>query len=220
MIQAHGGYASTPNSIGGGSGGAILLHGVSVMFGGIVDAGGGDGMTGAGGGGGGRVAIQAMINPDTSTISVRGGQGGNGGYAGVGVISFARPVLAPTNLDCGSIPVGSGVTVSMIIQNTGDAGSFINGQFPAASAPFARVGTGIFSGLKQNAYTACPYTFHPTAIGPFSQNLMFLSNAGPVSVTISGTGVSVCRADFNADGLFDGQDIPAFVTGLLNGTCP
>ncbi len=110
-----------------------------------------------------------------------GGGGGAAGYAGV--ITLVWPVLAPTSLNCGSVPVGSSVTVNMIIQNTGGAGSFINGQFPAASAPFARVGTGIFSGLSQNTDTACPYTFTPAAAGPFSQNLVFLSDAGAVNVT-------------------------------------
>jgi hypothetical protein len=183
---------------GGGSGGAILLHGRSVTFGttgnAISAAGGNSGAAGNGSsGGGGRVAIQTSVINGASGISVAGGTSGTPGFAGV--ITVVQPTLTPTNLDFGSIPVGSSITLGMIVQNTGAAGSFINGQFPAAAAPFARVGAGTFSDLKQNAYTACPYTFTPAAPGPFSQTLNFLSNGGNTQVTISGVGVSTAPAN-------------------------
>ena len=160
-----------------------------MRLGGTINAHGGNGGEGRGfgdGGGGGRIAIQAVAKPDATGTSVAGGSGGTAH----GVVFFAQPTLMPTNLDFGFVPIGSSITVNLTIQNTGDARSFINGQFPAASAPFARVGTGIFSGLKPNASTTCAYTFAPAAVGPFSQSLKFLSNAGPVSVTISGTGIT------------------------------
>ena len=64
------------------------------------------------------------------------------------MIALSQPVLAPTTLDFGSVAVGTSATLGMIITNTGTDGSFINGSFPAASAPFARVGNPVFSGLK------------------------------------------------------------------------
>lgn len=190
---------NTSFSGGGGSGGAILLHGASVSFGTIgnsisaAGAIGGGGGTSAGGGGGGRVAIQTAVNNGSSGISVAGGGGTNSGAAGV--ISLVQPVLTPTSLDFGNVPIGSSVTRNMIITNTGSAGSFINGQFPVASAPFARVGTGIFSGLKPNEFAACPYTFTPSSIGGFGAGAMFLSNAGSVVVTLSGTCVPAVAND-------------------------
>jgi hypothetical protein len=96
----------------------------------------------------------------------------------------------------------------MIIKNTGAAGSFINGSFPAASGPFARVGNPVFGGLKQDALTTCEYSFNPPELGPFSQTLTFLSNAGAIAVTIRGVGVagyptsalaSTVRADAQPD---------------------
>ncbi len=210
LINANGGAGGTSVNIfigGGGSGGAILLHGSTITLGAFIQANGGNGF---GGGGGGRIAVQAAANPGTP-FDVTGGN-----YQGEpGVISFAQVELSTTNLDCGSVPVGSSITVNMIVQNTGDAGSFINGQFPAAAAPFTRSATGIFSSLKQNAFTACPYTFTPAAIGPFSQTLSFLSNAGPVTVTISGNGE--CPADFNNDGSIDFFDYLDFVDAFSLG---
>ncbi|HYC53459.1 MAG TPA: choice-of-anchor D domain-containing protein, partial [Candidatus Binatia bacterium] len=174
---------------GGGSGGAVLLHATTVTLGGAINAQAGNGGIGRGNGddgGGGRIVIQATADPGTEGISVAGGS--LGGSPRVGVIAFIRPTLTPTNLDYGSVPVGSSITTAITIRNTGDEGSFINGQFPAASAPFARVGTGIFTGLKTDASTTCEYTFAPTAVGAFSQKIEILSNAGAMSVTISGTG--------------------------------
>ena len=178
---------------GGGGGGAVLLHGVTVTLGGTINAHGGNGGKGRGfgmAGGGGRIAIEAIAKPDTTGISVAGGFCASIQNGANGVVFFAQPTLTPTNLDFGSVPVGSSITVNMTIQNTGGAESFINGQFPAVSAPFARVGSGLFSGLRQDAHSTCAYSFAPTAVGPFSQDLAFLSNAGPVSVTISGTGIT------------------------------
>lgn len=219
---------------GGGSGGGILLHAyiltlpsgsssvtanggtgggaLSLVSGGGGGYGGNGGSGsffpgGGGGGGGGRVAIQSVNVPDTSGIAVSGGSSTPGGNPGVaGVITSARVALTPTNLDFGSVPVGTSKTLGMLIQNTGDAGTSVNGRFPDASAPFTRMGAGVFSSLHVGEYKAVPYTFTPSSVGSFSQELTFLSNAGPVTVTISGTGVSDCPSDINGDGEIDFAD--------------
>lgn len=83
----------------------------------------------------------------------------------------------------------------MGIQNTGQTGSFINGQFPSAAGAFARVGTGVFSGLKTGESAGCPYTFTPSAVGGTATFVMFLSNAGPATVLLTGAGVPVVAND-------------------------
>ncbi len=178
---------------GGGSGGAVLLHGSTMTLGGTFDARGGSGGQGRGNGdngGGGSIAIQATAMPDSHGTSITGGFTDQDGHQRRG-IRFARPALTPVNLDLGNVPIGTSITVAMTIRNTGDEGSFLNGQFPVASAPFARVGPGIFTGIEGGESIACEYTFAPSAIGSFDQEIVFLCNAGPARVKISGTGVGV-----------------------------
>lgn len=176
---------------GGGSGGAILVHAGVVMLNGTINANGGAGLKG-GGGGGGRVAIQSAIDPGISGISVMGGSSVYGSGGGSGVITRCQPVLAPTTLNFGSVAVGASATLGLLISNTGTVGSVVNGSFPAASGPFARVGSPVLSGLKKDALTACEYSFTPPGLGPFSQSLTLFSNAGPIAVTLQGTGGADC----------------------------
>jgi hypothetical protein len=191
-VNANGGNSAGSRDGGGGSGGAVLVHGAVVSLNCTINANGGVPLFKGGGGGGGRVAIQATSDPGTAGISVVGGSSSYGFGGSVGVITFSQPVLTPTTLDFGSIVVGTSSTHGMIIKNTGAAGSFINGSFPAASAPFARVGNSVFGGLKQDALTTCEYSFTPLELGSFSQTLTFLSNAGPIAMTIRGVGVAGC----------------------------
>ncbi|MBL0927635.1 MAG: hypothetical protein IBJ11_08280 [Phycisphaerales bacterium] len=182
------GKSDLAGGAGGGSGGAILLHGRTVTLGGTIRAHGGDGGEGRGIGmsaDGGRVSIQATTDPGTAGISVAGGRV-NGAE---GAITFLRPALTTRTLEFGSVPIGSQATAQLVVENSGHAGSCINGQFPDAAAPFARTGSGAFSGLQPTAAMTCAYTFRPTSAGPVSQTLTLVSNSGPVSVTIRGVGV-------------------------------
>ncbi len=194
---------------GGGSGGAVLLHASTLLLGGSINAIGGTGggsvpCIGFGGtGGGGRIAMQATNNPGTAGIA-----------AGGGTIAFAQIALpTATNLNFGSVALGTTATANMNIQYNGPAGSVSIGQFPDAFGPFTRIGTGTFS-VAAGATTTCPYTFSPTAIGPFSQNLTVLTNAGPVNVTISGTCIantsSPCEPFFGAPTFSAAGTNPAF----------
>lgn len=100
---------------------------------------------------------------------------------------------------------GSG-TLGLVLRNAGDADTSISGRLPDAGVPFARVGTGVFSGVKPDRPGAVEYTFAPTAVGPFSETLIVESNAGNVAVTLRGTGGSVA-ADFVIEGDVDLADL-------------
>ena len=201
---------------GGGSGGGVLLHARNVTLPAAanrINASGGSGVN-AGGGGGGRVTIQSVNTPILTGVSVAPGVGGASIIPFAGVITSARVTLTTTTLDFGSVPIGSSKTLGMLISNAGDANTALNGVFPTATAPFARVSaTGAFSALHTCEYKAATYTFSPTSIGPFSQTLIFASDGGNSAVTIRGDGVpaTTCPADFDGDGTVDFFDYDAFV---------
>ncbi len=206
-----GGLGISAGSGGGGSGGAILIHGSSILLGSLQAAGGaGSGTTAkGGGGGGGRISFQAVFNPGASGVSVAGGSGGHAGSAGV--ISFVAGLIESSNLDFGNVNVGATKSMDLTIQNVGDPNSALNGMFPAAAAPFARVGAGVFSDVQSGQSRINSYSFHPVAAGPFSQQLTFLSDGGPATVVLQGNGVLACPADLNHDGLVDDADFSIFV---------
>jgi len=129
-----------------------------------------------------------MSMPDPAATSMNTGTVARDGPQQREVL-FARAILSPENPDVASATVGSRSTIVLIIRNTGQDGSFLNGQFPAATAPFTRVGSGIFSGIKAGGSATCEYAFSPSAAGTFDQKIDFLSNAGPASVTLSATSV-------------------------------
>ncbi len=223
VISVAGAAPGTPNggfAPGGGSGGGVLLHAASTVPGTIIARGGDAASTVNGSGGGGRVAIQALSDPGTTGISVAPGTG----YptATAGVISFRAVSVAVANIDFGNVAVGSSRTMFLPVQNTGATGSYANGEFPGAAAPFARVGPSLFTGLKPGVVMAGAYTFTPMTAGPSSQTLPMSTDAGTMMVTLTGVGAApVCRGDFNLDGTFDGQDVQGFVSALVSGqTCP
>lgn len=243
-VGVNGGSAATNGAGGGGggSGGGVLIHAPLVTLGTSIDASGGNGgsggfgpssTAGAGGGGGagGRVVIQSTSPPALVGIVAAAGAGGPrasggngtaqpGAAGGAGTVVNLRAVLTATDLDFGDVPVGSSKTLGMLITNTGDPGTVINGRFPADVAPFNRnSSTGIFSGLRVGTFQAATYTFAPTSIGTFSQTLTFSSNGGPATVTIRGRGVSRCAADFDQSGVANVGDIFSFLSAWFSG-CP
>jgi hypothetical protein len=212
--QGHGGDA--------GSGGGVLIHaGTIVALSGISAVGGNGGGGGtSNGGGGGRIAVQSTNLPATTFFNVSGGTGAAGNGAN-GIITNARAQLVPIDLDFGDVRVGQTKTLFMAIQNTGDADTSVNGLFPDTLAPFSRAGNALFTGLHPGEFKAAPYSFMPTAVGPYSQTALFISDGGSVSVHITGSGVSGCgSADFNGDGdVGTDADIAAFFRVLAGGSC-
>lgn len=224
---------------GGGSGGGLLLHGATVILGGTIDCSGGAGGAGGngsgaaggnggGGGSGGRVSIQSVSPPVVSNITVAGGTSGAGGTGsssgtaglsgGAGNIVNVAGVLTPMTLDFGSVEVGTSKVLAMEVGNTGGANSSINGRFPTAAAPFARIGTGVFSALRRDRSTCNEYSFSPTTSGPFQQTLTFVSDGGNSTVIIKGYGY--CRSDLNNDLFVDDADFTLFADDYNTLLCP
>lgn len=224
---------------GGGSGGGLYLHGATVVLGGAINCNGGNGGnggtsssakggSGGGGGAGGRVFIQSTSAPTLTGINVSGGTAGTAGTGslngtaghngGAGSTTNVAATLTTTTLDFGTVTVGTSKTLGMVIGCTGAANTAINGRFPAATAPFARVGTGIFSNLSQGRKTTNEYTFTPTHAGPYQQTLTFLSDGGNATVIIKGYGD--CRSDLNQDLMVDDADFVAFAADYEALLCP
>jgi hypothetical protein len=203
----------------GGSGGGVIIHGaiVQVSHGVVINARGGKNNYGFVGGGG-RIALHAPEILSAGTMSVAAGGAG----ATSGSFVKVHPTISIPNLDFGPVPLNTPKTLYMAAGNTGDSGTSVCGQFPAATGPFARVGQGIFSGVHLGQTAACAYTFTPTTDGPFSQTLNVLTDGGiNVQVTITGTGGTGCgSADFDGNGdVGTDQDIEAFFRVLSGGHC-
>lgn len=213
---------------GGGSGGGLLVHAPSVALG-VVNARGGDlgalpvgGAAGGGfggrggqlldgGGGGGRIAIQSVNVPSTALINVAGGSVGGQ----PGLITIEHPELTAEDLDFGDVPINTSRSLALVIRNTGDTESSINGRFPEATGAFVRQGDGIFSALRHGRRVANSYTFTPDALGEYMQVVTIVSNAGDVPVTLRGRGVAPpCPGDADGDGDVDFADISAVLVNF------
>ena len=222
MIAANGGQGGqcsvASSDGGGGSGGAVLLHGATVaVFGVGIDASGGFSRSGAHGGGG-RVAVQATSITIEPYINIQAGGTG----AQDGVVTLVHQAISIPNLDFGPTPLNTTKTLFMSAASTGEAGTSISGQFPIASAPFARVGDGLFSRVRSGQAAGCAYTFTPTSPGPFSQTLNVLTDGGVnVQVTITGIAGTGCASpDIDGDGdVGTDADIEAFFRVLAGGHC-
>ncbi|MFT3683609.1 MAG: hypothetical protein QM783_01575 [Phycisphaerales bacterium] len=224
----NGGAAAAPAGRGGGgSGGGVLMHAATVYTPQSITARGGVGSWRAGGG---RVALLSANTPDINTVDTSG-------YDTPGPFTNLRTGLTAANLDFGDVPVGSSKTLGLMVSNTGAPETSINGRFPAPSGgPLTRVSNAdLFSGLHGGQWSAMPYTFTPTAVGPFSQTVTIVSTGGNATVTITGRGVTtqtnpapVCMADlgvqgggFGHDGELDNNDFVAFINAFFNHTgCP
>ena len=96
----------------------------------------------------------------------------------------------PASLDFGDVPVGGKVTLSVNVANTGATTETITGATPAA-APFAStVLPANGSTLAPGASVSIPITFAPTAAGARTGSVKVSSDAGAVSIPVTGNGVS------------------------------
>lgn len=192
---------------GGGSGGAVLVHANTIQLANIRALGGAGGAGGTGGPGG------------------PGGTGGTGGFGRIvvqrgqaitqgimlGVSTVVAAAAEADGIDFGDVELGTSKTLAVTVRSVGDSRATINGQFPAASAPMARVGAGGLSGLKGSNVAACQYTFAPTMLGDYEQQIAVLTNTGTKLVTLKGRAVApTCEADFNNDGFVDDADFVFF----------
>lgn len=194
---------------GGGSGGAVLVHANNVQTANIRTLGGAGGTGGIGGpggnggnggsGGSGRIAIQRGEVITQGTL--------------LGVATVLTAAVEADGIDFGDVEVGTARTLSLSVRSVGDSRATINGIFPAAAAPMARVGAGVLTGLKGSNAAACRYTFTPTGLGDVQQQIAIQTNAGTKVVTLKGRGIApTCPADFNNDGMVDDADFVIFVS--------
>lgn len=219
-ITANGGAAGYNGTLyaSGGAGGGVLLHGAIVNIGsGAVSAdggvSGGAGPGNGGGGGGGRIAVQSTN--DITGVGLCVNPGGTGDHSGSpGVITTAQVRLGVAELDFGDVDVGAWKVLWLGTGNLSDPDTSINGQFPEAAPPFMRFGDGVFSGFKPGRFSGHPYFFQPEFPGEFTQQLTILSNAGPVNVTLRGTGIGIvtCYEDLNSDGIVNTADLTAILS--------
>jgi hypothetical protein len=107
---------------------------------------------------------------------------GNGTQTGLGA--------TPSTLDFGTVPTGANKTISVSIVNTGTSAVTITGSTPP-SAPFSATGfPANGSTLAAGASVAVSVTYTPTATGTQTGFLSVASNAGSVTVPITGAAVT------------------------------
>ncbi len=112
-------------------------------------------------------------------------------YDGVVNGTTPTPALSTSNTNFGNVRVGTSVTASVTVTNSGASGSTLTGTIGAASgSEFSPTsGTQSFS-LGQNASNSRTFTYTPSARGADSTTISINSNATNTTATLTGTGVS------------------------------
>ena len=106
-----------------------------------------------------------------------------------GLLATAAPQLSvsPPNMSFGSVMIGQTNTQSFQVSNAG--GLTLSGT-DATTPPFAISGGGSFNlGFGQSG--SMPISFSPTGIGAFTNTVVFSSNGGNSTNTVTGIGVTV-----------------------------
>lgn len=133
--------------------------------------------------------------PASQTLTVTSSGEGSGTIALSGNGVQGNLTITPTAVNFGSQPVG--VTSSeqtVTLANTGTASLNVTA-LTAASAPFARTGSGTCAPvlpivLGVGASCTLTYTFTPTVVGPANQTLTVTADApGSGTITLSGNGI-------------------------------
>ena len=107
-----------------------------------------------------------------------------------GVGTQAGLGATPASLDFGTVPTGANKTVSVSIVNTGTSAVTITGS-SAPAAPFSAAGfPANGSTIAAGASVSVSVTYTPTVAGNQTGALSVTSNAGTVSVPITGTAVT------------------------------
>jgi Abnormal spindle-like microcephaly-assoc'd, ASPM-SPD-2-Hydin/Transmembrane protein 131-like N-terminal len=98
--------------------------------------------------------------------------------------------LNPMSIDFGNVPIGGNLSQSLIIMNTGTAPLNII-EIAGPGAAFFLDGFVLPLTLAPSEATAVSVAFLPTLVGPASGDILIVSDASvvPVSVPVSGTGI-------------------------------
>ncbi|GIG00782.1 choice-of-anchor D domain-containing protein [Catellatospora citrea] len=148
---------------------------------------------------------RSLSTGQTLAVPVRFTPTGTGGATGAltfttdsGVVSFdlhgtgtqTGLGATPSALSFGTVPTGANKTISVSIANTGTSAVTITGSTPPA-APFTATGfPANGSTLAPGASVSVSVKYTPTAAGNQTGSLTVTSNAGAVTVPISGTAVT------------------------------
>src|SRR5438105_15410201 len=105
------------------------------------------------------------------------------------VSAAATPVIQVSPINFGNDPVGTNLSQSLIIKNTGTAILTITQVTETGSAFFTASGYSLPLNVNAGQQTTITVAFLPTAAGPVSGNISIVSNAptSPTSVALSGT---------------------------------
>ena len=108
------------------------------------------------------------------------------------VNAAATPVIQVSPINFGNDPVGTNLSQSLIIKNTGTAILTITQVTETGSAFFTASGYSLPLNVNAGQQTTITVAFLPTAAGPVSGNISIVSNAptSPTSVALSGTGIA------------------------------
>jgi hypothetical protein len=132
-------------------------------------------------------AAQLVISSSTGNVTVP--------LTGSGVAGAAKLTITPTDLDFGSIPVGTSVTKSFDISNTGNLLLTLSKAAPPAP-PFI-VADPVSEGqqLSPGDTIRQSVSFSPTSVGSFAGSYQITGNdgAGPQKVTVHGVATDVVR---------------------------
>ncbi len=158
-----------------------------------------DSLIGSGGGAAGvEHMFTASIDPTSNEIRIIIGDGTD---ASVDTTAFLSAVAIPVPeltvdplalVDFGKVLVGTTGTEAVTATNTGEPGSFLEGEFGAPGAgPFARSGAAGFGPLAKDASEPRDYEYSPAArSGGEGDGIAVTSNGGDANLDLSGQGVA------------------------------
>jgi cyclophilin family peptidyl-prolyl cis-trans isomerase len=102
----------------------------------------------------------------------------------------ATSTTSGSSLAFGKVLVGKSADTTLTVTNLGADGSTLSGTFPGVSGDFSPSATSAFGPLDANKAADQQYTYTPTVRGSTTQGISVATDAGNVSVTLSGTGVA------------------------------
>lgn len=152
----------------------------------------------------------SVLGTRTGTLSLTGNQNGPAPTVSLSGTGVAFPVasVSPASISFGNVFVGTqNSTPTVTVSNTGDAPLNVNSLTISGDSDFFVSVNNCSGVVAPGGSCTIQMEFHPLSAGPGSATLTIGSNAsnGPVSVALSGTGVSPATASVSPSALTFGN---------------